>query len=544
LGWGPTAGDANTVTFESLDLVRRRSRGMVRNNAWAKNALASFVGSCIGTGIRPLSLHPNPKVRKQIHRLWNDWTEEADAAERTDFYGLQALVCREIMEAGEVLARFRPRLASDGMSVPLQIQGLEADHLPLNYVMLAPNGNEIRFGIELNGIGKRAAYWVHKTHPGDATNPKPDPTYVRVPAKYMLHCFKPERFGQLRGMPWFATVLIKLYELDQYDDADLVRKKVAAMFAMFIERATPDEGTLPSDLVPPSDAPMNPQVVSGTIEPGSVNYLDRDEKAVSSTPPDSGAGYVPFYTTHLRSIAAGLDLTYEMLSGDLSKVNYSSIRAGLVEFRRRLEQFQYTVMIHQFCRPTFKEWMNTALLAGALPGCDPGDKDLYRVAWMPQGFDWVDPLKDAKARIMEVRAGFTPRRDVVASLGYDVEEVDEAQAADNKRSDALGLHYDSDGRILPVAGEGEAAGSTQPQPDPTKGKPATPPRQRSGDGGDSASEAFEMALMLCAMVQETEGIDTRKVRAVLTALDMSPGSAAIRKQFLKMLYEPEPETKD
>jgi hypothetical protein len=85
---------------------------------------------CIGTGIKPV-LHPDASIKEQIQSLWLRWTDEADASGLTDFYGLQAMACRSVMEAGECFIRLRPRLPKDGLSVPLQLQLLEAEHLQL-----------------------------------------------------------------------------------------------------------------------------------------------------------------------------------------------------------------------------------------------------------------------------------------------------------------------------------------------------------------------------------------------------------------------------
>ncbi|MFP3023955.1 MAG: phage portal protein, partial [Wolbachia sp.] len=66
------------------------------------------------------------------------------------------------------------------------------------------------------------------------------------------------------------------------------------------------------------------------------------------------------------------------------------------------------------------------------------------VKWIPQGFDWVDPLKDQQAQQMAVRNGFKSRSEVVSELGYDVEEIDQEIAEDQKRANSFGLCFDSD----------------------------------------------------------------------------------------------------
>jgi len=436
-GWLPATSDINTLVFRNLDTLRARSRDMVRRNPWAANALDAFVGNAIGTGIKPQSLHPDPRLKEQIQELWLRWTDEADASGLTDFYGLQALACRAVMEAGECLIRLRPRLPKDGLTVPLQLQLLEPEHLPTGESRRLENGNYIRAGIEFDLIGRRVAYWLYREHPFDTLNPVASTELVRVPADSVLHLFRPIRPGQLRGQPWLTQVLVKLYELDQYDDAELLRKKTAAMFAGFILKNAPEDQMLGETATDQSGT------AQAGLEPGTLQVLLPGEDIKFSTPADVGANYETFMRVQLRSIAAGMGITYEQLTGDLTGVNYSSIRAGLLEFRRRCEQFQHQVIVYQFCRPVWQRWIEAALLSGALP--KQGDVALYYDAkWIPPGFAWVDPLKDIKAQIMAVRAGFKSRSEVVSEQGYDAEVIDREIAADNARARELGLNYDTD----------------------------------------------------------------------------------------------------
>jgi len=438
-GWLPLTSDINTLVFRSLDTLRARSRDMVRRNPWATNALDAFVGNCVGTGIKPQSLHPAPEIKERIQALWLRWTDEADASGLTDFYGLQALACRSVAESGECLVRLRPRLPKDGLSVPLQLQLLEAEHLPTSENRRLENGNYIRAGIEFDRIGRRVAYWLYREHPNDTSNPMASTELVRVPADAVLHLFRPLRPGQLRGQPWLTQVLVKLYELDQYDDAELVRKKTAAMFAGFVLKNAPE------DQIVGEGPPDSSGTALAGLEPGTLQVLLPGEDVKFSTPADVGASYETFMRVQLRSIAAGMGITYEQLTGDLTGVNYSSIRAGLLEFRRRCEQFQHQVVVFQFCLPIWRRWIEAALLVGALE--KRGDlAPYYDAKWIPPGFAWVDPLKDIKAQIMAVRAGFKTRAEVVSEQGYDAEAIDREIAADNQRADVLGLEYDSDPR--------------------------------------------------------------------------------------------------
>jgi lambda family phage portal protein len=296
----------------------------------------------------------------------------------------------------------------------------------------------VRNGIEFNKLGQREAYYLFREHPGEKLLISNGES-VRIPASEVLHIYKPLRPGQIRGEPWLSRVLLKLYELDQYDDAELVRKKTAAMFAGFITRLDPEANMMGEG------APNEQGMALAGLEPGTMQLLEPGEDVKFSNPSDVGANYEAFMRQQLRAIAVGMGITYEQLTGDLTNVNYSSIRAGLIEFRRRCATLQHHVMVFQFCRPVWNRWIELALLSGALPAQNK-DTSIKDVKWIPQGFDWVDPLKDQQAQQMAVRNGFKSRSEVISELGYDAEEIDQEIAADNNRADQSGLILESDPR--------------------------------------------------------------------------------------------------
>ena len=429
--WKAEGGAVGSLLSANLDTLRSKSRDMVRKNPYAANIIDTIVSNCVGTGIKPQPKLKNPKKRKQIQKLWLDWTDEADSTGALDFYGLQELVLRSVIESGECLVRLRQRKPEDGLTVPLQLQVLESDHLDTTQDRLLPNGHLIRSGIEFNKLGQRIAYYIFREHPGDKSFS--GQKSVRIPATEILHIFKPQRPGQIRGEPWLSRVLLKLYELDQYDDAELVRKKTAAMFAGFITRLDPE-----TNFMGEGAANAEGTALAG-LEPGTMQFLDPGEDIRFSEPTDVGGQYDCFMRQQLRSIAAGMGITYEQLSGDLTNVNYSSIRAGLIEFRRRMAMLQHNIMVFQFCRPIWDRWLRLAQLSGALPDTDCDLK------WVPQGFDWVDPLKDQQAQQMAVRNGFKSRSEVVSEMGYDADDIDEEIYDDNQRAKALGLIFDCGG---------------------------------------------------------------------------------------------------
>ncbi len=457
-GWNPPLENINALVASGGPRLLARARELVVTNGYAANACEAFAANLVGDGIKPSSLIEDTALRDRVQRLWLAWTDEADADGLTDFYGLQAMVAREMFVAGECFVRLRPRRSEDGLTVPLQLQLLQSEMLPFEKTETAANGNRVRCGIEFDGIGRRVAYHFRRRHPGDSTDQRVAvPDSVRVPAEDVLHIYRPIDAGQIRGLPHVAPAMVRLFLLDQYDDAELDRKKTAAMFAGFITKTAPEEPMMGEGAADTEGAAI------ASLEPGTMQVLLPGEDVKFSSPADVGGGYEAFQYRTLLAVSASLGLPYHLVTGDVRQANYSSLRAELVEFRRRIGQLQHGVIVHQFCRPIWARWMETAALSGALDlprfAAAPGR---FRAAqWIPPRWDWVDPLKDIQAQVLAMEAGITSRRKVVEATGYDVEEVDRENAADAKRSADLGLRY----RTSP--GETQGARATPSRlPDP------------------------------------------------------------------------------
>ncbi len=471
--WNPTTLGQNTLLYShGLQLVAR-SRDAVRNSGWASCAIDSYVANAIGNGIRMVSLHPDAQVREMISTAWNRWIRESDqeydpanpASGQTDFYGQQAIIAREVMEAGEAFVRFRPRPKREGMQVPIQLQLIESEQLPIWRMTTSgiPDKNAVRSGIEFQPDGRRAAYHFWRAHPGETMFfPLEGLQVERVPARDILHVYRPIRAGQLRGQPWLTSVMAKLYELEQYSDAEIVRKKTSAMITGFIKQISPDNPIVPAD--PSRNSAAQPGEMIAKFEPGSFPILNPGEEIQFASAPDSG-DFAPVVTMCLRAFASGAGLTFEQVSGDLSHVNYSSIRAGLLEFRRKCEQFQHSVFIFQVCHPVFRRWMFEAMMALAF-GVEmlnqyTADPRLFDdVSWVTPGWPWVDPEKDINSSKDAIRCGLSTRSLECAAQGRDSVVMDQQQDADNKRADGYGILYDSDPRKV-ITGKDAGLSSKQ-----------------------------------------------------------------------------------
>ncbi|CAM5771971.1 hypothetical protein LMIY3S_03687 [Labrys miyagiensis] len=445
-GWHPTRASMNQLISADGEELRSRSRDLIRNNPYAASALESFVANFIGTGVKPSVLITDMVMKDRIQKLWREWTDIADFTGQTDFYGLQALVGRALFEAGECFIRFRS--GSNNMDgVPLQLQLLESEMVPYNKNHMADNGNQIINGIELDDNDRRVAYWFYSVYPGDPYYRIHPLTYVRVPADEVLHIYKPLRPGQMRGAPWITPSIVKLFLVDQYDDAELERKRLAAMYAGFITSGSPedlfDENTdQPADNYSGLDSGGGPQ--DGpfpVLEPGTIQSLLPGEQITFSEPAEAGQSYEPFQYRNLLAAAVGMSVPYTSATGDSSKSNYSSSRQEMVEFRNRLSQLQHSCMIFQMCRPIWQRWLTDAVISGEIdiPDFLENKREYFKVKWIPPRFDWIDPLRDIQAEKLAVDNGFKARSDVIEESGFDPEETDRRIQADQKREKDLDI---------------------------------------------------------------------------------------------------------
>ena len=140
------------------------------------------------------------------------------------------------------------------------------------------------------------------------------------------------------------------------------------------------------------------------------------------------------------------------------KANYSNSRLALLEFRRRIETYQHAVMVWQFCRQVWARWMDTAVMAGALDlsAYEKRRREYLACSWLPPKWDWVDPMKDARAEIEQIGAGLKSRTQALAERGFDAEQVDAEIAADREREKSLGLIFAAASPSAPAPNEAAA----------------------------------------------------------------------------------------
>ncbi len=426
-GWIPrrSGASANADHLADSRMLRARARSLVQNNPYAAKALNSLVANVIGEGIIPASRAADEKTKLALDALWQQWMPVADADGGTDFNGLEAQAYRAMEQDGEVLIRLRARRPADGLPVPLQIQLLEIDYLDSTKNGKGEAGGYIFSGVELDALGKVAAYWLYDAHPGDNSRGLGNLQSKRYSADRIIHLFAPDRPGQARGITRFASVIARLRDLAIYEDAELSRKQNEALMSVFVSGDGADfavQGLGESSLDRDNKAALGNL---GTLQPGAI--MATNGQSVTIAEPSAAPGYADYIRMQLYAVAAGTGVTYEMLTGDLSMVNFSSARVGVLEFRQGAEQRQWHVMIPRMLQPVWRAFVDAAVLAGKIPKPD------YAVEWTTPKWDYVNPIQDVKSDIAEVTGGLASLSEKLRKRGYQPEAVFREMGEDYQR---------------------------------------------------------------------------------------------------------------
>lgn len=495
-GWKRPTGDANAPTGVTLSKLRDAARQLVRNNGYAESGIGTIVDDVVGWGILPTAKNER----------WAEWSSstEIDAEDRHDLTGLQQMVIRTVVESGECLVRRRPRRLSDRLAIPLQIQILEPDYLDSSKHSALPDGRKIIRGIEFDARGRRIAYHLFREHPGASTWPASSKLGEsdRVPAGDILHIFKGSRPGQVRGASWFAPVLIRFNDFDDFADATLMKQKIAACLAVLTTDVDGSGARIGGE--------DEDEAKHDLLEPGLIANLPPGRNIEVVNPP-TVREYGDYVKTTLQEIASGLGVTPEDLTGDYSSLNFSAARMSRLRHWGRVEGWRWRMMIPQFLIPLWSWAMFALELAGeAVTKNDD---------WTAPPLPFVEPDKEGLAIIRNIRGGIITPDEALRERGYDPAVFWNEYAENFARLDELGIVLDSDARKMTQAGQAQftAPHLSEPPDGPPEeeppAEPETPPSSSSSGDDDEDLEPGADDLISVAQASKRFGIHPDTIRA-------------------------------
>lgn len=403
------AATANSEAVRSK--LRTRARYERANNCFCNGMVRTVANHVIGAGPK---LHVNSgddAVNETIEHEWERWARRTCLADK-----LRTMRMARCCD-GEAFALLTSNTGIN-VDVTLDVRLVECDQVRSPGLMHDPlNVEGIKFDLDGNPVG----YYVLDHHPGDALEWSRNFTPRLVDARFVLHWFRKDRPGQVRGVPEITPALPLYALLRRYTLACVHSAETAANFAIILK-------------------------TSGTIDPAEVEAWESlaVERNGMMTVPE---GWEPsqlkaeqpttqhgeFQKSLLREIARCLDMPFNIAAGDSSSYNYSSGKLDDQTWGRMVEIDRVQGEIDVLDR-IFAAWKAEAEAFGLIPRIE-----MLKHSWhWPPSVD-IDPVKEATAAINLRNAGLLTDREYHAKRQGDWRDVYEQRAVEMRLRRELGI---------------------------------------------------------------------------------------------------------
>ncbi len=421
-----------------------RAREQAVNNDYAK----AFIRMCRQNIVGPKGVMLQAQSRDEAGKLdtlanqgieaaWEKWShrDSCDVAGRQSWRQLQASAVVSAVKDGEFM--FRKIYGADAgpFGFALQVLDPQRCHPQFDQYDL-PDGRFIRAGIEFNQYGRPIAYHFTAAKESDSfyNYSYAGLHYHRIPAEEIIHGFLPEMVGQKRGLPWMATGLFRMKQLNGFENAAIVNARIGASKMGVIQWK---EGRGPEF---DEDEQLNFEM---NAEPGEFPILPEGAELNKWDPQFPSNEFATFNKAMLRGIAAGFGVLYNNLANDLEGVNFSSIRQGTLDEREHWKEMQEW-LIESLIQPVFEAWLPRALLGGHITvkgrPLKPERIDRYSVVtWQPRRWAWIDPRADVDASIAAKNQLLLSPGQIIREQGRDPGDVWREIAADIAEMKAAGI---------------------------------------------------------------------------------------------------------
>lgn len=469
-GWNGSSASANEDIKAALELVRKRSRDLAANNDYMRKFLRMCEVNIVGsTGFRYKNLAADPAARvgdapspdESARTLLEDhfaaWGKKGvcDVTGRYSHRDILKLAVKACARDGEYLIR-RVRGREAGNVFGYALQALDIDRLDIKY-----NGefgdNRVIMGVEVSSVGKPVAYHLLTAHPGDNSYVnRQGQRYERIPANQIFHGGIADRPEQVRFLPWAHTAMLRLEMLGKFQTAALVAARKGAETLGFLKQSL-DASPGPAMGTTDAEGDTYETSLPGTWDTLPPGY---EMQAYDAKYPSEVFGQ--FVKDALRGVASGLMVAYNGLANDLEGVNYSSIRAGVLEERDGWTDLQ-EFFIEGLEDQIHADWLEMSLLSSAITYPNGSPLPASKIAkfgahkFTGRKWAWVDPRNDAEANKMAVERCWTTDSQVTADRGGDWYDNVTEKANEQKHAKQAEVTI---GQLMPAAAQPATAGKT------------------------------------------------------------------------------------
>ena len=449
-GWQPHLYSPNDAMSVNYSLVLSRSRDAFRNNSWIRKSVRTLLSSEVGDGIRAKNMCEDVDYRNRWQDLWDEWTEFCDISGVSGLDQIVDMCVSDRIVAGGAFIRYvRSRYRRGSKVVPLSLQTLSVEQVPLHSLMPNRAGNKTLCGLEFTPSGRLWGYHVYLEHPGEFSAYSGSAWVkkmqtVFIPVRDMTQHYMPQRVGMVRESPSLATALDRARSSEDYDRCELDRKKIKSMITGTLEREEYTEKNYQFD--PISGAPMNPDVAVPQVvmRSGMMLSLLPGEKANMFNADNTADGFDDYVRYQNLALTASIGVPYELGTGDFSQINDRVVRTILDDMRRDINKTLRLYTIPQVVRRTSLEFSDILQLTGILsrPDYFTNRAKYHNIVYTPQPFPYVHPTQDRQGVRMDLDMGLTNRTRECQKRRIDRAVLDSETEEEMQDEESKGLKYD------------------------------------------------------------------------------------------------------
>ena len=419
---GLSAATANSPDVRRT--LRNRSRYEVANNSYARGITLTLANDVVGTGPRLQMLTGDDGANHFVEAEFLAWCDAIGLAEK-----LRTMRLARVAD-GEAFGLLTSNERIDS-AVKLDLRLIEADQVATP--TLVPDTRRYLDGIRFDADGNPIAYDILRQHPGDGMF-LVDDEYDTVPASDVLHYFRCDRPGQIRGIPDITPALPLFAQLRRFTLAVLAAAETAAEFAGILYTDAPANGE--ADAAEPFE-PIELEKRMLLTMPGGWKMAQMKSEQPSTT-------YAEFKKEILNEIARCLNMPFNVAAGNSSGYNYASGRLDHQTYFKsiRVEQTQLARVVLD---RILKAWLREAILIeGYLPNSFRTLDSTFEHQWFWDGHEHVDPAKEANAQKIRLASHTTTLAIEFARQGRDWETELKQRAKEIALMRDLGLTIESD----------------------------------------------------------------------------------------------------
>jgi len=397
-----SAAAANSVSVRKT--LRERSRyECLENNSFAKGIVLTLANDTISTGPSLQVQLKDSAASRMIEQKWRKWCKDVRLASK-----FRTARVSKVIDGETILLKGTNRRSKN--DVKLDFRVVECDQLATPfYADGLPNKVD---GIEFDDFGNPTVYHILKGHPGDRF---PLQAFDKddVDPDDIIHLFRAERPGQMRGIPELTPALPLFAMLRRYTLAVITAAENAADFSAILKTQSNafDSASDGIDDIEPFDFVQ--------IDRGLMTSLPKGWEMVQFDPKQPTTTYKEFRDAILNEIARSVHMPSNKALADSSKYNYSSGRLDHQTYYESIaiERSQWEV---EALDRIFEWWLDEALMMdGYLPAIDPMDEIPKVWRWPPQRD--VNPAEIADVNIELIRAGLKTRQQFLIEQNIDPE---------------------------------------------------------------------------------------------------------------------------